>query len=166
MEPIEKLLALEEIRTLKHRWWRAIDHKDEQLFRSVLADDFVGDFRGALRDSHGSDDGYDTEATSGILEGGDLVAKAVIDTAKASFAKSSHQGSVPDIEFTGENTATGIWPMVDHVVCTPDQPNSEITGYGFYHETYERIDGAWKVKTSRLERVRMDFVQNKSYRQQ
>jgi hypothetical protein len=30
-------------------------------------------------------------------------------------------------------------------------------GYGHYHETYEKFDGRWLIKTLRLSRLRVDF---------
>lgn len=31
-------------------------------------------------------------------------------------------------------------------------------GYGHYHETYEKIDGRWRIKTSKLTRLREDVT--------
>jgi hypothetical protein len=37
-------------------------------------------------------------------------------------------------------------------------PNGrELRGYGHYHETYSRIDGAWRIQTCRLTRLRVDI---------
>ena len=33
-----------------------------------------------------------------------------------------------------------------------------LVGYGHYHETYEKIDGQWRIKTSKLTRLREDIV--------
>ena len=35
---------------------------------------------------------------------------------------------------------------------------TELHGYGHYHETYEKIDGTWRITTSSLSRLRMDFT--------
>jgi hypothetical protein len=29
-------------------------------------------------------------------------------------------------------------------------------GYGHYHETYEKLDGEWRIKTMKLTRLRRD----------
>jgi hypothetical protein len=34
-----------------------------------------------------------------------------------------------------------------------------VNGFGHYHETYEKIDGTWRIKTSKLTRLRMDMTQ-------
>jgi hypothetical protein len=31
-------------------------------------------------------------------------------------------------------------------------------GYGHYHETYEKADGEWRIKSSKLIRLREDIV--------
>ena len=38
-------------------------------------------------------------------------------------------------------------------------PNGgRLVGYGHYHETYESVGGAWKIKTTTLTRLHMDFT--------
>jgi hypothetical protein len=32
-----------------------------------------------------------------------------------------------------------------------------LRGYGHYHETYEKIDGQWRIKSSKLTRLREDI---------
>jgi len=31
-----------------------------------------------------------------------------------------------------------------------------LTGYGHYHETYEKIGDDWKIKTTRITRIRVE----------
>ena len=65
-----------------------------------------------------------------------------------------HHGHTPEIELTSETTATGIWAMEDMLRW----PNGkEMHGYGHYHETYEKVHGAWRIKTLTLTRLRVDF---------
>jgi hypothetical protein len=35
---------------------------------------------------------------------------------------------------------------------------SELHGYGHYHETYEKVDGTWRIKTLTLTRLRQDVT--------
>ena len=66
-----------------------------------------------------------------------------------------HQGHMPEIDLTSETTATGIWALHDIVIW----PNGmRLDGYGHYHETYEKADGGWRIKSSTLTRLHMDFV--------
>jgi hypothetical protein len=62
---------------------------------------------------------------------------------------------MPEIDLTSETTATGIWALNDIVIW----PNgTRLDGYGHYHETYERGPDGWKIKSSTLTRLHVDFV--------
>ena len=65
-----------------------------------------------------------------------------------------HHGHTPEIEVTSPTTAVGIWAMQD-LLSWPD--GSTLHGYGHYHETYEKSGGEWRIKTSKLTRLRMDL---------
>jgi SnoaL-like domain len=64
-----------------------------------------------------------------------------------------HQVHAPEIELTSPSTATGIWALNDIVRLAP---GVNLQGYGHYHETYEKADGQWRIKTSKLTRLRED----------
>ena len=66
-----------------------------------------------------------------------------------------HHGHTPEIELTSPTTATGIWAMQDVLQLAERRP---LHGYGHYHETYELIDGAWRIRTSKLTRLHMDLT--------
>ena len=66
-----------------------------------------------------------------------------------------HQGHMPEIDLTSATTATGIWALHDIVIW----PNGmRLDGYGHYHETYAKADGEWRITSSKLTRLHMDFV--------
>jgi len=67
-----------------------------------------------------------------------------------------HHGHMPEIELTSATTATGVWAMED-MLRWPD--GREMHGYGHYHETYEKVGGAWRIKSSKLTRLRTDLTQ-------
>jgi hypothetical protein len=66
-----------------------------------------------------------------------------------------HHGHTPEIELTSATTARGIWAMED-MLRWPD--GREMHGYGHYHETYELVEDAWRIKTSTLTRLRVDWT--------
>ncbi len=69
-----------------------------------------------------------------------------------------HHGHMSEIEFTGQNQATGIWSMYDWV----DDPEKgyAFQGWGHYHERYRKApDGRWQISMFRLTRIRTDVVQ-------
>lgn len=58
-----------------------------------------------------------------------------------------------EITFTGENSATAIWPMIDEV----ETRAFHLHGHGFYREEYRCIEGRWYIHHWRLLRVRLHW---------
>lgn len=129
---------VEAIRRLKARYFRTMDTKDWAAMRAVFTDDVVIDT---------------TDSGGGVVTGAD----AFMDFLRETLADvvTVHHGHMPEIEVTSPTTATGIWALEDRLRW-PD--GSELVGFGHYHEAYERVDGAWRIKSSRLTRLRMDFT--------
>ena len=69
-----------------------------------------------------------------------------------------HHGHMPEIEITSPTTARGIWAMQDFLRMPEGSPLGvkSLVGWGHYTETYERIEGEWKIKTLVLTRLRRD----------
>jgi hypothetical protein len=151
-------LAIEAIKVLKARYFRSLDTKDWELMTKVLAPDVVCDFRGATTDPV---TGYNPapDATGAVITGRDTSIAAM--AAGLAGVNSVHHGHMPEIEITGPNGATGIWAMFDSLRYPPGQPLREINGWGHYHETYQRIDGEWRIASIRLTRLRLDVVANR-----
>lgn len=64
---------------------------------------------------------------------------------------SVHHGHMPEIKLTSDTTATGIWAMEDHL----EFPNGIVlNGAGHYHEEYVKQNGAWKIRTLNLSRLK------------
>lgn len=153
MDDTAKLLAIEEIKILKARYFRAIDTKDWDLMQTVFAEDIVCDFRGATRDpATGMDPGSD--ATTNIQNGREAAIKA-ISTGVARL-HSVHHGHMPEIEIESADSAKGIWAMFDSLRFAQGEIR-ELNGYGHYHETYRKTDGKWRIATIRLTRLRVDI---------
>jgi hypothetical protein len=66
-----------------------------------------------------------------------------------------HHGHMPEIEVVSPSTARGVWALQD-IIVWPD--GSRLHGYGHYHETYEKSDGQWRIKTSTLTRLHMEIT--------
>jgi hypothetical protein len=56
---------------------------------------------------------------------------------------------------TSSTTARGTWALHDVVRLIP---MVTLRAYGHYDETYEKADGQWRLKSSRLTRLREDVV--------
>jgi uncharacterized protein (TIGR02246 family) len=129
---------IEAIRQLKARYFRTMDTKDWESMREVFTDDAV----------------VDTSAAGGEYVSGADTFMAFLQEALAG-AVTVHQGHMPEIDITSETTATGIWALNDIVIW----PNGmRLDGYGHYHETYSKVGGDWKIKSSKLTRLYTDFV--------
>jgi hypothetical protein len=63
---------------------------------------------------------------------------------------------MPEIDVTSPTTATGVWAMEDMLRWPTGM---ELHGFGHYHETYEKVEGRWRIKRSELTRLRMDITQ-------
>jgi hypothetical protein len=138
VEP-NNLVVIEEIRQLKARYFRLMDTKQWEQWGSV----FAADARMEIPES-------DT-----ILEG----REAIVDQVRSIIgpALTVHHGHMPEIEVLGPDEARGTWAMSDLVTWTSaDGEPRGFQGYGHYHERYVREDGAWRIASIRLERLRKD----------
>ena len=124
MDDLGTLIAIEDIKKLKARYFRAIDQKDWRLLKSTFADDVVLDYRAAATDPSGAN--LVPDATGDILLGSDLA----IETIEASLEGIStvHHGHMPEIEITGDTTATALWPMSDILGFPAGGPVSKMLG--------------------------------------
>lgn len=141
MDDIEKLLAIEELKNLKARYFRCVDTKDWPGFQAVFAPDgrldFADDVPGRVLIGSEIADGV-----SHLLDGCDSI----------------HHGHCPEIEITSDTTATGIWAMEDRLRWGDEASNQTAHGYGHYFETYEKAGGRWYIKETKLRRLRVDVT--------
>jgi uncharacterized protein (TIGR02246 family) len=128
---------VEAIKQLKARYFRMMDTKDWDGMRQVFADDVLIDT---------------TDSGGRVVRGADDFMAGLRDL--LADVVTVHHGHMPEIELTSDTTATGIWAMEDRLRW----PNgSELHGAGHYHETYEKVDGRWRIKQMTLTRLRTDF---------
>ncbi|HMD44995.1 MAG TPA: nuclear transport factor 2 family protein [Acidimicrobiales bacterium] len=64
---------------------------------------------------------------------------------------SEHHGHHPEITFTGEDSATGVWYLQDRVVVP--RHDVEIGGTAFYRDRYVRRHGRWLISHTGYVRV-------------
>ena len=145
MEPVEHLMATEEIKQLKARYFRCMDTKDWAGFEQVFATDAVMDMSSEMRD----------QTTRGGITRGAAQIAAMVRTVVGPVV-TVHHGHMPEIEITSPTTARGVWAMEDKLRWPEGSPVRTIHGYGHYHETYERTDDGWRIKTITLTRLRVD----------
>jgi uncharacterized protein (TIGR02246 family) len=129
---------IEAIKQLKARYCRTMDTKDWASMRAVFTDDVV----------------MDTSDSGGGVQSG---ADAFLEFLQGAIGEvvTVHHCHMPEINVTSETQATGVWAMED-MLRWPD--GTELHGYGHYHEVYAKVDGAWRIRSSTLTRLRMDFT--------
>jgi hypothetical protein len=133
----ESLLEIEAIKQLKARYCRYLDTKDWTAWRGIFSDDFHSDT---------------AESGGKVIDGAD----EFVEFTRKSLRNQAtvHQVHAPEIELTSATTARGIWALEDVVRFGP---SVNLRGYGHYHETYEKVDGQWRIKSSKLTRLRVDI---------
>jgi hypothetical protein len=95
----------------------------------------------------------DTAAAGGkVIEGADEFVAFVRRT--LGKAVTVHQVQQPEIDLITPTAAKGMWAMLDVIRLAP---GLTVHGFGHYVETYEKVDGRWRIKTSRLTRLREDL---------
>jgi len=143
MTELEKLLAIEEIKRLKARYFYGVDAKDWALWRREV---FAPDGRLIVPEA-----GFEVTGIDAIIE---LVSR------RTENQDSVHHGHMPDIEITSDITAQGVWAMEDRLYRTNEHPMHDGTtylhGFGHYHETYIRLDPGWRIQSTRLTRLRVE----------
>lgn len=155
MEGIQQLIAIEQIRNLKAQYCRAIDTKDWELLTRVFADNVECDYRGGATDPS-SGINLLPAATENVLRGRTEAIEAL--TRALTGVVSAHQGYLPEIELISETSAKATWAMHDSLRFPESAPLAGISGYGYYHETYEHQGGSWRIKTLKLVRLRVDGI--------
>ncbi|MCY3619295.1 MAG: nuclear transport factor 2 family protein [Acidimicrobiaceae bacterium] len=139
---------IEEIRKLKARYFRLLDHQDWQGLSDVFAPDAQIDVSsstvsGSGRGVYSSRDSF-VDTVSKLLHG----------------AVTVHHGHTEEIELTGADSASGVWAMEDRIWFPEGSPVRTLWGAGWYEEEYERVDGRWRIKRMVLRRQRLELDGN------
>ena len=164
MTTAERLLAIEEIKQLKARYFRNLDTKDWDGFQAVFAPDAVLDCRHAM---YSRDPATGAAIFAGkVLPESEAVVEARLTRGAANIRAeveasveniiTVHHGHMPEIEIISPTTARAVWAMEDVLRGPPGWYLQTLVGYGHYHETYERLEGRWHIKTLKLTRLRVD----------
>jgi len=136
----EDLVAIEEIRQLKARYFHCMDRKRWDEWEECFCEDVVVDT---------------TQEGTPILHG----RKAFRDFLEPVLegVKTVHHGHTSEIALTGPDTATGTWAMEDNLWWPESKGGMTLWGTGFYLEAYRRgDDGRWRIQELKLRRIRTE----------
>lgn len=148
MDPLTRLIAIEEIRQLKARYFRLMDLRDWAAMGAVFCRDARFD----------CSEGFVTTALDGTVSGftGPTVSgrEAIIAWIADAFAAqtSCHHGHAHEVTILNEREAEGVVAMEDYLFG-PDRKTRTYHGAGHYNERYRVEDGAWRIAETRLTRL-------------
>jgi ketosteroid isomerase-like protein len=134
---IQVLEDIEAIKKLKAKYWNSVDTKQWDKLADCYTEDVVFE-----------------SPQLGMMEGRDFIVKVFKRAMKN--VKTAHQGHNPEIDITGDATATARWALNDRVELVG---GTFFQGYGHYDEDYIKQDGCWKIKRSKLTYI---FQENSS----
>ncbi|BEV02247.1 nuclear transport factor 2 family protein [Novosphingobium olei] len=150
IDPVARLIAIEEIKQLKARYFRLMDSKQWGPLRDVFADDAVFDARASLSIDGNGESGRAAESNEWVYSGGDVI----VDFIQAAIGtqRTVHHGHCHEIEILSDTEARGVIAMEDQIW---DETGATLTlhGMGHYHETYRKDAGAWRIVNSRITRL-------------
>ena len=155
MDDLQRLVAIEDIRQLKARYFRLMDTKDWDGLATVFSPTAIFDLRqvnsvfdpltGVWTPPFGAD--------SQIYRGRAAVMTMIHDALSPLI--SVHHGHMSEIEITGDQTARAIWAMEDFIRSPPGAARVWLHGSGHYHDTYSRGEGGWDIETTRITRLHL-----------
>jgi hypothetical protein len=153
MDSLAKLLAIEEIKQLKGRYFRCMDTRDWDGMAQVFCRDALFDCSegGRILPVGGSWKGE----VGPTVRGRD----AIIAWVEGAFSESTsvHHGHCHEVTVDSETEAHGIIAMEDFIRGL-DRETDMAHGAGHYHERYRFEDGAWRIATTKLTRLFCDWL--------
>lgn len=151
LDVVTRLLAIEDIKTLKSRYFSAVDTKDWPAIIDIFTEDARVDFSGECQYhvGHHGVTAADIDPAQWVVIGGAETAR-VIEGAVGGIV-AVHQGHDPQIHLHSETRATGRWTLYDRL----EYGLEVMHGYGHYDEEYRLVDGRWRISALTLTRLRV-----------
>jgi hypothetical protein len=148
MDPVAKLLAIEEIKQLKARYFRTMDTRDFDAMAQVFTKDIRFDCTDGSR--YTPVGGEPIGPLGPITEG----RNAVMAWIRGAFAAqtSCHHGHCHEITIDSETEAHGVIAMEDYIYEL-DRKTLVHNSMGHYTERYRIEDGAWRIAETKLTRL-------------
>ena len=129
------LVALEEIRRLKHRYLRCLDQKAWDELETCLTEDATASYGGGAVE----------------LDGRAAILEFLTSSMGSTGMLTSHRGSQPEIDLVGPADATGTWALEDVVIH--QDFGVTIHGASFYEDRYVKVDDTWRIRATGYKRT-------------
>lgn len=148
-ESVTRLEDVEAIRQVKAKYFRSLDTKDWEGFKSVFAEDAeIGPIDSGMTQELldlRTEDQRAPVTSSGLDAFVERVARNIGPLV------TTHHGHTSEVEVTSDTEAKAIWPMEDLLFWPND--GYRLRGTGHYWETYRKVDGDWKISSMKLTRL-------------
>jgi hypothetical protein len=132
---VDDLIAIEEIKRLKYKYVRCLDQKRWDEIAECFVPDAVASYGGG----------------AWAFDGRDAIVEFLRSSMGSQQFLSAHRVGQPEIDVTGPDTAAGTWALMDLVLQL--EFGVDIRGAAFYEDTYVKVDGAWKIKSTGYKRT-------------
>lgn len=136
-DALTRLLDLEAIRTLKHRYIRFMTQSRWDELAGILTPDVKTAY------SDGKYSFGDRDTLIAFLRGSH-------DRSRAHILGYWHV-TMPEIEFVSGTEATGIWAMYHFFLDKSAERQEEM--FAYYEDVYRKVDGQWKIASTGYRRV-------------
>ena len=136
MDKLQMLLDIEEIKNLKHRYFRAIDMADFDLLDEVFAENITIDYRGGTYR-------WESEGKNTIKES--------LRHAFHNQSAAMHTAHHPEIDILSETEATGKWYLQD--IFYNFDLDSVTQGTALYEDKYIKVNERWLIQYSEYDRI-------------
>lgn len=159
MTELERLIAIEAIKTLFARKLRYMDLKQWDDYASLHAEDAYSE---TWKDSLPSEDQpVAADGRRGRVVGPQAIAGQLARVFTHPVPITSvHHCHAAEIEFLSDTEAKGIWSMEDSLWWQNGDVEEHLHGYGHYHETFRKEGDRWLFTSRQLIRLRVDHTQN------
>ena len=133
---MQRMMDIEAIKQLKHRYFRCIDTANWEELKPGLHADMKTHYMGG---------GYEFK----LANRAEFL--ATMEQAFHTKAVGRHTGSMPEIDILSDTEATGIWSLYDHFWSM--NTDSLTHGTALYWDRYVKEDGRWQIKETTYQRI-------------
>jgi SnoaL-like domain len=143
MPAVDKLLAIEEIRQIPYKYCRCINQRDWDCWTNLFAPDadYWNSKLGVVKGPSGM---YQHLVATGMTSSRVHSLFVVLGGPEIDLLSPTTARGVFQEEYTFSSGATEAGDPSGTVVV----PGQETRSFGVYYQTYEKIDGKWKIKSN------------------
>jgi len=133
---VSRLQDLEEIKTLKYRYFRAMTFGDHETLKETLTEDVVTSYSDGLY----------------VFEDREKLLRFLIDSHDPNARVIAYwMAGMPEITFESDVEATGIWAMYHYYYDQKAEKVDEM--FVYYDDRYRKEEGVWKMSETGYRRV-------------